>query len=285
MNEGGKVVFAGRNGWVQQTSTGTGAATRYSGLHAGGRSPCTASTTRRPGGRRRPSAHGVLPRAGHLQRLGPVVARRRRRARAAWARPRYNAARGEPGSGRVPRRGWRPIALDTSRGLRRHAGADAERGHGRGRAAAKAPTRLRTISSVDGASGRSARSGSRPTTPASRTPTAAAIVSTRDSVSIGLRPGADHRPGARNELVRRMMGYLLPTTADTAAPTVTWLRPGDGRDGQRRRPGGDRGRGRRRARRPQGGPPERRRHAGRARRSPSRSRCAGSRPPTTSATR
>ena len=30
MNEGGKVVFAGRNGWVQQTSTSTGLNT-YSG--------------------------------------------------------------------------------------------------------------------------------------------------------------------------------------------------------------------------------------------------------------
>ena len=53
-------VFTGRNGWVQQTSTGTGLTT-YSGysLVAGARVRLRLPAG--PGGRRRPSAHGVLP--------------------------------------------------------------------------------------------------------------------------------------------------------------------------------------------------------------------------------
>ena len=46
------------------------------------------------------------------------------------------------------------------------------------------------------------------------------------SIGFGLEQITD--VGQRNELVSRVMGHLLPTTADTAAPTVTWLRPGDG---------------------------------------------------------
>ena len=56
----------------------------------------------------------------------------------------------------------------------------------------------------------------------------AAIISTRDSVSVGFGLEQVTNAGVRNELVRRMMAHLLPAGADTAAPTVTWLRPGSG---------------------------------------------------------
>ena len=54
-----------------------------------------------------------------------------------------------------------------------------------------------------------------------------AIISTRDSVSLGFGLEQVTDTAARTELVRRMMLHLLPTTADAAAPTVSWLRPGE----------------------------------------------------------
>jgi hypothetical protein len=56
----------------------------------------------------------------------------------------------------------------------------------------------------------------------------AAIISTRDSVSVGFGLEQVTDTAARSELVRRMMAHLLPAGADTAAPTVSWLRPGEG---------------------------------------------------------
>ena len=79
MNEGGKVVFCGRNGWVQQTEHGHRAA-ELLGLHVVAGARVRLRLPGRPGRRRRPPAHGVLPRARHLQRLGAVVARRQRAA-------------------------------------------------------------------------------------------------------------------------------------------------------------------------------------------------------------
>ena len=77
-----------------------------------------------------------------------------------------------------------------------------------------------------------------------------------------LRPRADHRRGgarrgraARDGASAAGDGRLHAADGDVAAAR----RRGDG---QRRRPGRDRGRGRGRARRHQGGPPQRRRHAG-----------------------
>ena len=55
-----------------------------------------------------------------------------------------------------------------------------------------------------------------------------AIISTRDSVSVGFGLEQVTDAAVRGELVRRMMAHLLPTGADTAAPTVSWLRPGEG---------------------------------------------------------
>ena len=53
-------------------------------------------------------------------------------------------------------------------------------------------------------------------------------MTTRDSVAVGFGLEQVVDPAQRDELVRRMMAHLLPTTADAAAPTVTWLRPDDG---------------------------------------------------------
>ena len=46
------------------------------------------------------------------------------------------------------------------------------------------------------------------------------------SLGFGLEQVVD--TATRTELVRRMMGHLLPAGADTTAPTVSWLRPGEG---------------------------------------------------------
>ena len=56
-------------------------------------------------------------------------------------------------------------------------------------------------------------------TPVTYTTSGGAIISTRDAVtfSFGLEQ-ADQT--SRNELVKRAMGYLLPTTADTTPPTI-----------------------------------------------------------------
>ena len=55
-----------------------------------------------------------------------------------------------------------------------------------------------------------------------------AIISTRDSVSLGFGLEQIASTPIRNELVRRAMAHLLPTGADDADPTVTWLRPAEG---------------------------------------------------------
>ena len=56
-------------------------------------------------------------------------------------------------------------------------------------------------------------------TPVTYTTGGGAIVSTRDAVSFSF--GLEQVDQAtRNELVRRTMSYLLPTTADTTAPTI-----------------------------------------------------------------
>ena len=55
-----------------------------------------------------------------------------------------------------------------------------------------------------------------------------AIISTRDSVSLGFGLEQIPSPTIRNAVVQRALAHLLPTAADAAAPTVTWLRPGDG---------------------------------------------------------
>ena len=56
-------------------------------------------------------------------------------------------------------------------------------------------------------------------TPVTYTTGGGAVISTRDAVSFsfGLEQVSE---SARNELVRRTMSYLLPTTADTTAPTI-----------------------------------------------------------------
>ena len=126
---------------------------------------------------------------------------------------------------------------------------------------AKAPMRLRTISS---------QTAQRPFRQerveadyaGQTTANGGAIISTRDSVSIGFGLEQIADAASVTSSCGAYWRYLLPTTADTTAPTVTWLRPSRERHRQRRRPGRDRGRGVGRARRHQGGAPQRRRPAG-----------------------
>ena len=255
MNEGGKVVFSGRNGWVQQTSTSTGLNT-YSGYTLVAGAGVRLRLPAGPGGRRRPSAHGVLPRAGHLQRLGPVVARRRRRARAASGTTTYNAAAVQPGDGRLPRRD----AADRARhhGRRRATRSSRRRTRRRARPEPRAEVAdapAHRISSVTDAAAVPPGAGRgrlrRPDDRQRRGDHLHARLRRRSASAWSRSP----TPASANELVRRMMA---PPAADDGrhdgadGHVAAARRRGDG---QRRRPGRDRGRGGRRARRPQGGPP------------------------------
>ena len=264
MNEGGKVVFSGRNGWVQQTSTGTGLQS-YSG-YTWWQEPVYGFDypADQAGDDDRPHtaffreldisndwAQWWLGINGRQGGVGTTT---------------YNAAQlRASGSGFLA--GMPDIALDTTAGAgdtleptqNADTGADEPR--------AKAPTRLRHISQFTSGGiplGRAFRAERVEADYSTATNTqGGAIISTRDAVSIGFGLEQITDAGQRNELVARMMGHLLPTTADTARADGHVAASRRRGDGQRRRPGGDRGRGRRRARRPQGGPPEHRRHAGR----------------------
>ena len=91
----------------------------------------------RPGRRRRPSAHGVLPRARHAERLGPVVARIRPSLRGhGHDEPRVQRRRAERGR---PARGHADLLARHVGGFRCHAGADAGRADRRGRPAPEGP--------------------------------------------------------------------------------------------------------------------------------------------------
>ena len=137
----------------------------------------------------------------------------------------YNAAAVQPSTGGILN-GMPALTLDTSIGAGDTLEPTQNAGSGAPEPRLKSPHRLRTISSARSRSGRSARSASRPTTPArpTREP-GGAIISTRDSVSVGFGFEQITDTAARTELVRRMMGHLLPTGADTTGPTVSWLRP------------------------------------------------------------
>ena len=98
------------------------------------------------------------------------------------------------------------------------------------------------------------------TTPAQNA-TGGAIISTRDSVTFGF--GLEQvDTTTRSELLKRSLSYLVPTTADTTAPTIVGFKyPAANSDGDARGP--DRGRRDRvrRSWRPQAGQPVRRRRA------------------------
>ena len=252
MNEGGKVVFSGRNGWVQQTEH-EHHPEHVLGLQLVAGARLRVQLPAEPDRGRRPPAHGVLPRAGHLQRLGPVVARRRRRARAGRAprpttRPRSSPARAACSTACRRSRSTRPPG----------AGESSSRPRTRPRASPeprlKSPTGCATISSVYHAA--SVPPGAR----GGRLRRADDRQRRRDHLDArfrvaGLRPRAGHRR-------RRPDGARAPHDGAPAADDRRHRGP-DGlvaaarrqRRGQRRGPGGDRGRGGRRARRPQGGPP------------------------------
>ena len=91
----------------------------------------------RPGGRRRSAAHGVLPRARHAERLGPVVARHRHTLRGRRLdEPRVERRDAERGRSA---RGHAALRARHVGGHRRDAGADAGRADRRGRPAAQDP--------------------------------------------------------------------------------------------------------------------------------------------------
>ncbi|MET0768431.1 MAG: M14 family zinc carboxypeptidase, partial [Solirubrobacteraceae bacterium] len=227
MNDGGKVLFTGRNGWVQQTSTGTGLNT-YSGytwwqepVYGFDYPPDQAGDDDRP--------HTAFFRELDISNdwgqwwLG--VAARQGGVGTTTNLPVVQTS----GTGGILD-GMAPFAVDDSAGSGGTLEPSQNPATGASDARPKAPTRLRSISSV-----LPAVDPQRPFRQerveadyvGQTTANGGAIISTRDSVSVGF--GLEQLAGSvRQELVRRMMLHLLPTGADTTAPQVTWLRPGDG---------------------------------------------------------
>ena len=123
--------------------------------------------------------------------------------------------------------GMTPFALDTSAGSGGTLEPTQDATTGANNPRLKIPTRLRPISVQ---TAQRAFRQERADADYTGVPNAfgSAIISTRDSVSIGFGLEQITDAAAREEVVRRAMSHLLPAAADTTAPTVTWLRPGDG---------------------------------------------------------
>ena len=223
MNEGGKVVFSGRNGWVQQTSTGTGLQS-YSGyswwqepVYGFDYPPNQGGDDDRP--------HTAFFRELDISNdwgqwwLG--VAGRQ----GGPGTTTYNGAAVQASAGGILA-GMQPIALDTSVGSRETIEPTQNASTGVPEPRLKSPHRLRSISSV--ATQRAFRQERVEADYAGQTTAnGGAIISTRDAVSLGFGLEQVTDTAARTELVRRMMAHLLPTGADTTAPTVSWLRPAE----------------------------------------------------------
>ena len=237
MNDGGKVLLAGRNLWVQQTAYQTafnpppqqGGLNSYSGyswwqdpVYDFDYPPNQAGDDDRP--------HTAFFREldmpndwgqwwlGFGHRTGGA------------GTTTLNAAAVEPAAGGILA-GMGPIALDTSLGSGGTLEPTEDAVTGRADPRPKAPTRLRAISTqiLPPATQRPFRQETIQADYAGQ-PNAfgGAVISTRDSVSVGFGLEQITDPAVREELVGRAMAYLLPDGADTIPPTVTWLRPGDG---------------------------------------------------------
>ena len=227
MNEGGKVVFAGRNGWVQQTSTGTGL--NYSDytwwqepVYGFNYPPNQAGDDDRP--------HTAFFRELDISNDWASGGSGSEHARAEWARDRVPRRRRlTPSSGRPDARagagglldGMGQVTLDTGVGAGGRIEPTQDPVTGLPDPRAKTPTRLRSISSVtlqrpfrqerieaDYAGAPAGNGG--------------AIISTRDSVVGGVRAGAGDR--------RR--GPQRAGAADDGPPAAA------GRTPRRRRSGG-----------------------------------------------
>ena len=268
MNDGGKVLLAGRNLWVQQTAYQTafnpppqqGGLNSYSGyswwqdpVYDFDYPPNQAGDDDRP--------HTAFFREldmpndwgqwwlGFGHRTGGA------------GTTTLNAAAVEPAAGGILA-GMGPIALDTSLGSGGTLEPTEDAVTGRADPRPKAPTRLRAISTqiLPPATQRPFRQETIQADYAGQ-PNAfgGAVISTRDSVSVGIRARADHRPGGPRGARRPGDGVPAARRRGHDRSDGDLAAAGRRRDGGRRRPGRDRGRAGRRARRHAGGPPRRRR--------------------------
>lgn len=225
MNDGGKVVFSGRNSWVQQTGTGTGL-TSYSGytwwqdpVYGFSYPPNQGGDDDRP--------HTAFFRELDIsndwgqwwlgvggRQFGPGTTA-------------LNASAVTPVGTEGFLYGMPQFSLDTSAGSGATLEPTQDATTGAADARPKAPTRLRSISSITTQRPfRQERVEADYT--GQTTANGGAIISTRDSVAIGFGLEQITDPAVRNEIVRRSLAHLLPTAADTAAPEVSFLRPGPG---------------------------------------------------------
>ena len=225
MNEGGKVVFEGRNPWLQQTSTSNGLNT-YSN-YSWWQEPVYGFDYPPEQGGDDDRPHTAFFRELEISNdwaqwwlgLGP------RQGGAGTTTLNTSAVQPVGTDGFLY--GMPGIALDTSPGAAGTLEPTQDAATGAPDPRAKAPVRLRTISSQTAQRPfRQERVEADYTGQASAD--GGAVVSTRDSVSIGFGLEQIADAGIRQELVRRMMGYLLPATADGIDPQVNWLRPGEG---------------------------------------------------------
>ncbi len=239
MNEGGKVLFSGRNGWVQQTSTGTGL-TAYSG-YTWWQEPAYGFNypPEQTGDDDRPHTAffreldisndwsqwwlGIAARQGGLGTItGPLT------TPATANVVQWTPETVQPGAGGMLD-GMPAITLDTSPGAGGTLEPTQNPTTGAPEPRAKNPFRLRSISSVTAQRPfRQERVEADYAGTVTASGTGGAIISTRDSVSVGFGLEQITNTAVRTELVGRVMEHLLPEGADNAAPAVTWLRPDEG---------------------------------------------------------
>jgi zinc carboxypeptidase/Big-like domain-containing protein len=218
LNEGGKVLFAGRNGHVPFLGTSTGLNT-YSGLqyrtdqfYGFFYPPNNAGDDRRP----HTAFQELVDVSNDVEQyyFGTVA------RQGGYGTTTFNASAVNPAAGGLFD-GMAPITLDTGSGNDPNQDVN-----GVAQPRAKSPTRLRTWSSV--AVQKPFRQ-ERVELDVANPPAQAGglALSTRDTVVFGF--GLEQVSAAvRNELVRRSLAYLLPTAADTTAPTVAYTYPADG---------------------------------------------------------
>ena len=218
LNEGGKVLFAGRNAHVPFLGTSTGLNT-YSGLtyrtdqfYGFFYPPNNSGDDRRP----HTAFQELVDVSNDVEQYYFGATARQ----GGYGTTTFNASQVLPATGGLFD-GMAPITLDTSSGNDPNQDVN-----GVAQPRAKSPTRLRNWSSV--AAQKPLRQ-ERIELDVSSPPTQAGGValSTRDTVTFGF--GLEQVAAAtRNELVRRSLAYLLPTTPDTTAPTVAYTYPAEG---------------------------------------------------------
>ena len=219
-NEGGKLVVDGRN--VHQTFTATARASqRHRPVHLDAGQAVRLLLPAEQRGRRRPARHGLAALArisndtwqnylgvvGRQSGIGVTLPNTANSANPdiAGAPVAPRPAASSPA--------WRRSPSNQAQAASRTRPPTARAADG------PLPLRLRTVARPNEPL-RAERVEADYATPVSYTTTGGAVISTRDTGDVRLRSRAARPTATRNEVVKRTMAYLLPTTADTTPPTI-----------------------------------------------------------------